>query len=193
MVKFDSLHGFNDVTVNFLDTCHTHCSPNIFKRLMFCRSCITNLFKHTNVGISFRNTNALQQLTKPKTGNKLLEEDKSGIYELICNTCHVSCIGQTSRSLKDIYKEHIRYTKYNEPQSAYVLHILNNKQEYGPIKDTITLLIHIDKTTLLIPYKQLYVQTNHHHKQLIPEQHISEHNLMFQLVCNLYNTSYPTF
>jgi len=67
--------------------------------------------------------------------------------------------GQTSRSLKQRYQEHIRYIKNNEPQSAYALHILNNKHEYDPIKDTMTLMKHIDKTTLLIPYKQLYTQS----------------------------------
>jgi len=149
------------------NTCHidTHFIPNIFKRLIFCWPCITNLFKHTNVGISFRNTNTLQQLTKPKTDNKVLEQDKSGIYELTCNKCHMSYTGQTSRSLKQRYQEHIRYMKHNEPQSHYPLHILNNKHEYGLIEDTMTILKHIDETTLLIPYKQLYIQSYHHHKK----------------------------
>jgi phosphoribulokinase len=159
---------------------------------MFCWPCITSLFEHTNVEISFRNTNTLQQLTKPKTHNKVLEQDKSGIYKIMCNTCHVSYIGQTSHSLKQKYKEHIRHIKHNEPQSAHALHILNNKHKYGHIKDTMTLLNHTDKLTLLIPYKQLYIQTYHHHKKLIPEQHINEHKLMFQLIYNLYNTSHPT-
>jgi hypothetical protein len=37
----------------------TNYSPKIKK--------ITNLFKHTNVCTAFKNTNTLQQLTKPKT------------------------------------------------------------------------------------------------------------------------------
>jgi hypothetical protein len=149
------------------------------------------LVQNTNVGISFRNTNTLQQLTKPKTDNKVLEQDKSGIYKRMCNTCNMSYIGQTNHSLKQRYQEHIRHIKHNEPQSAYALCILNNKHKYGPIKDTMTLLKHTDKLILLIPYKQIYIQSYHHHKQLIPEQHISEHNLMFQLIYNLYNTSHP--
>jgi ferritin-like metal-binding protein YciE len=47
----------------------------------------------------------------------------------------MSYIGQTSRSLKQKYQEHIRHTKHNVPQLAYALHILNNKHEYGPIKE----------------------------------------------------------
>ena len=45
-------------------------------------------------------------------------------------------MGQTSRNLKQRYKEHIRYIKNNNPQSAYALHILNNQHEYGPIEKT---------------------------------------------------------
>jgi hypothetical protein len=120
---------------------------------------IINLFRHTNVGISFKNTNTVQQPTKPKRDNTILEQDKSRIYELTCNTCHMLYTGQTSCSLKQSYQEHIRYMKHNEPQSAYALHILNNKHEYGPIKDRMTLLKHVDKTTLLIPYEQLYIQS----------------------------------
>jgi len=40
-------------------TTFTYYSPQIRK--------ITSVFKHTNTGIAFRNTNTLQQLTKSKT------------------------------------------------------------------------------------------------------------------------------
>jgi len=50
---------------------------------------ITNLFKHTNEGISFKNTNMLQQLTKPKIISNTQEQDKSGIYNL--NVKHAKC------------------------------------------------------------------------------------------------------
>jgi hypothetical protein len=103
---------------------------------------IANLFKHTYVGISFKNTNTLQQLTKPKIVNNTQEQDKSRIYKLSCNTCKTAYIGQKSHSLKQRYQEHIRYIKHNELQSAYPLHILNNKHEYGPINNTKTLFKH---------------------------------------------------
>jgi len=91
----------------------------------------------------------------------------------------MSYIGQTSSSLKQRYQEHIRYIRHNESQSAYALHILNNKHEYGPISNTMTLLNHINKTSLLLPYEQLYIQTYHQHKQFILEQYIGEHNPIY--------------
>ena len=53
-------------------------------------------------------------------------------------------------------QEHIRYIRHNEPQSAYALHILNNKHEYSPTSNTMTLLKHINKTSLILPYEKLY-------------------------------------
>ena len=84
----------------------------------------------------------------------------------------------------------VTYIKHNNPQSAYALHILNKKHKYGPINDTMILLKHINKTTLLILFEQLYIQSYHHHKQLIPEQHTGEHNPIYQLIHDLHNITF---
>jgi hypothetical protein len=111
---------------------------------------LTNLFKHTDIGIAFRSTNTIQ-LTKPKRRNHTQEHNRSGIYELTCNTCKLAYIGQTRRNLKERYQEHIRYIRNNDPQSAYALHILKNQHEYGTITDTMTLLKAEQKPSMLTP------------------------------------------
>ena len=55
----------------------------------------------------------------------------SGIYKLTCNTCQSVYTDQTGRSMEARYKERIRYIRTNNPQSAYALHILDNRHEYG--------------------------------------------------------------
>jgi hypothetical protein len=82
--------------------------------------------------------------------------------------------------------------KNNNPQSAYALHILNNRHEYGPMHNTMELLKQINKTKFLIPYEQLYIQSYHHHKQLIPEQNSGEYNPMHQLVYDEQVKPHPT-
>jgi hypothetical protein len=54
-------------------------------------------------------------------------------------------------SLKLRYQDIIRYIKNNNPQSAYALHILKNKHEYGPMHNTMELSKRINKTKFLIP------------------------------------------
>jgi len=143
---------------------------------------ITNLFKQTDIKLAFRNTNTIRQTIRPKLKDNTQGHDKSGIYKLICKTCNKENIGQTSRNLTLTYKEHIRYIKNNDPQSAYALHILQNRHEYGPLEDIMTLIKPIRNANLLIPYEQLLIQTTHKEGNLISEQKHGEHNPLFALI-----------
>ena len=49
------------------------------------------------------------------------------------------------------------------------------------ITDTMSLLKPIHKTSMLIPYEQLLIQTFHHNGNLITEQGTGEQNPLFQL------------
>jgi len=99
----------------------------------------------------------------------------SGIYELTYATCKLY-VGQTSRSLKQRYQKHVRYIKQNGAQSAYVLHILNNKYEYGPINNTMYLLSQVNKGPSPVPFEQFYMQSHYHHNIMVPEQYTGERN-----------------
>jgi hypothetical protein len=151
----------------------TYYSPQIRK--------ITNLFKHTEVKIAFRNTNNIQQIVKDKENNRTEQYNRSGIYSLTCKTCKHRYIGQTSRELKQRYQEHMRYIKNNNPQLAFALHILNNRHEYGAIDEIMTLLKPIKHKQLLIPYEQYFIQTHHQQNKLITEQSPGEYNPLIQL------------
>jgi len=91
-------------------------------------------------------------------------------------------VGQTNRNLNLRFREHVRYIKNNDPRSAYALHILNCRHEYGNINDTTTLLKQINMPSLLFPYEEMYVQIFHRNYELIPEQHPNEHNPMFEFL-----------
>jgi hypothetical protein len=102
----------------------TYTSPQIRK--------VTNVFKHTNIRITFTCNNTLARLSKPTSNTPY---DKGGIYSLSCITCNNEYVGQTSRSLKLRYKEHVCYIKYNNLQSAYALHILTANTNMVPLKE----------------------------------------------------------
>jgi len=96
----------------------TYISPQICK--------ITNLFRNTNIRITYKCCNAIAKQIKPPRDHTP-PHNKRGIYQLTCNTCNLAYGGQTSRSLSIRYKEHIRYIRSNNPQTAYALHILQNR------------------------------------------------------------------
>jgi hypothetical protein len=66
--------------------------------------------------------------------------DNSGIYGLKCKDCPLQYIGQTGRSFKTQFNEHIRAVKYNKDTSTYAQHILNTGHAYGNIQDTIEII-----------------------------------------------------
>jgi len=162
--KLDQPHLPTASTQNTKWAIFTHSSPHVRK--------ITNLFKNRNVKVTFKNNNTTVQLTRPHTTTIIspTPHDTSGIYALICNTCKLAYVGQTSHALKLSYQEHTRYVKNNDPQSAYALHILHNRHEYGPIDKTMTLLKPLRNTSLLTPYEQYYIHSLHKEGKLIPEQ-----------------------
>jgi hypothetical protein len=68
------------------------------------------------------------------------------------------------------FREHTRYIKNIDPQSAYALHILQNMHEYGTITDTMSLFKPVHRTTMLIPYEQFFIKVFHHNGKLIPAE-----------------------
>jgi hypothetical protein len=145
---------------------------------------ITNLLKQTDTRITFKSTNTVLQRTTRKNHHTTQNFEQSGIYQLTCKTCQKVYVGQTRRSLTARYREHTRYIKNNDSQSAYALHILQNLHEYGTINDTVTLLQPIHTTTLLLPYEQLFIQNYHQKGKLIPEQQRAEPKPLLQLAYN---------
>ena len=43
--------------------------------------------------------------------------------------------------------------------------------------------------TVLLPSEQLFIHNHHHHKQLIPQQHIHDINSLYQTILDVYDTS----
>ena len=143
---------------------------------------ITNLFKDTNIRIAYKTTNTIKQRTKTRNPNTTPDLNRSGVYKMTCKTCSKAYIGQTSRDLTVRCREHLRYIKNNDPQSAYAQHILHNIHEYGTPAETITLLKPISDKNKLIPYEQLFIQAYHENGNLVQEQSGNEGNPLFQLI-----------
>ena len=130
---------------------------------------ITNIFKGTQLNIAFRPTNTIGTYIKEYN---IPQDDlsKSGIYEINCHTCDLKYIGQTSRDILTRFKEHCRYIRQNNPQSAYALHILNNQHEFGPAHNTIKLIKQCNKHRNLLLWENFYIQNYSRKHLLINEQ-----------------------
>jgi len=70
----------------------------------------------------------------------------------------------------------------NNLLTAYALHILRNRHEYGTIADTLQLLKTCQKSTRMNCWEALYIQVFHQHKVLITEQQVIDTNPLYELV-----------
>ena len=80
---------------------------------------------------------------------------------MICHTCNRTYVGQTGRKLETRYKEHIRYIKNNNEQSAFATHILCNRHEFGPIDKTMKLLHKASKGKRMNVLENYYIQRSY--------------------------------
>jgi hypothetical protein len=130
----------------------TYHSPHVHK--------VTNLFKHIIINAAFRTSNTIHNWLQDKIPQNKI--NSSGIYKLQCKACNTYIIrrnvGHTGRTLTIRHREHTRYIRTNNPASAYALHILNNRHEYGNPQHTIQLLRTYDGGKLMKGWESFYMQ-----------------------------------
>jgi hypothetical protein len=84
----------------------------------------------------------------PKNKNKPRDVyNQSDVYQLQYNECPLKYIGQTGRTFRDRYKEHINAIRFNKQHSKFALHILNTGHSYNTIDQTLKVL-HVEKKGL---------------------------------------------
>jgi hypothetical protein len=87
--------------------------------------------------------------------------------------------------LQTRYKEHVRYIKGNNEQSAYAARILCNQHEFGPIDKKINILHKASKGKCMNVLENYYIQRFRLHNSIIREQTVTKINPLFKLVTNL--------
>jgi hypothetical protein len=142
---------------------------------------ITNIFKNTNLHITCRVRNTTQRLLKTYNTNQSIYT-YSGIYSLRCNSCNKEYVGQTGSNMRQRYSEHHRYIKTNDPKSAYALHILNNKHEYGTIQSTMKLLKICKKGWRMNTLEKFYMQKQQQDGTRIQKQIPGKENPLFRII-----------
>jgi len=79
------------------------------------------------------------------------------------------------------HKEHLRYIRNNNPTSAYALHILDNRHEFGSAKETLELLNPCRKGTKMNCWEALFMHIHHKQNIMISEQQVTDTNPLFDL------------
>ena len=106
-------------------------------------SYITNIFRRTELKISFRTTNTLGNLLTHKH-HPQHKFSLSGVYKLICPDCNKTYVGQTGRQFSTRYKEHKIAFRNNSNTSSFAKHLIQEARSLGPMSN-IMQIVHCHK------------------------------------------------
>jgi hypothetical protein len=140
---------------------------------------VTSLLKHTNLNVAFQTGNIIYSWLQDRIPQN--STNSSGIYRLQCKTCNKLYVGQTGRTVIIWHLVYARYIRTNNPISAYALHILNNKHEYGSPQHTLHLMCVCDMGKLMNCWESVYIQKLQQLDILIDEHITHETNLLCML------------
>ena len=68
----------------------------------------------------------------------------------------------------------------SNPASAYAVHILNNRHEYGTTENTLQLIKPCRKSSKINHWENMYIQIYRQYNKLIEEQQVNEPNPLFE-------------
>jgi hypothetical protein len=97
---------------------------------------ITNLFRRTNLRMAYRTNSKIKELLKQEQVKPDIY-NQSGIYQIQCGECPLKYIGQTGRTFRVRYKEHINAIKTNKQNSKFSQRMLDTQHNYNTIDQSI--------------------------------------------------------
>jgi hypothetical protein len=99
-----------------------------------------------------------------------------------CRSCNLKYVGQTGRSFRIRYKEHINVIRGNKTTSRYALHILETGHTYGTIEDTLNILHREKKGSLMNTLEQLHIHKLTKDNLQLNDVHTDTYNPIFDLI-----------
>jgi len=154
---------------------------------------ITNLFRQSNIQLSYRtNSTLLNHLSlNTQVPHKF---SLSGVYKLTCPDCKKAYIGQTDKSFITRYNEHKRLFRNNSHTSNFTQHLIKNMHSFGNIHDIMHILHIHNKGHHLNTLEQFHIHIEAASNNHLNDDHtISPNGIFDSIIKNLPNANqtYP--
>lgn len=154
---------------------------------------IRNTFKNKNFKIGYKtNNNAftiLENLSKPK--NKQINKyELSGLYKINCSDCPKFYIGQTGRTFKKRFNEHIQALRSNNStslKSTFAEHLLEDNHNYKNISENMKIIKVCEKNNKLdaIEELEIYINCKEDEKNLLNNMLTQKKNPIFDKILSI--------
>jgi hypothetical protein len=103
-----------------------------------------------------------------------------------CNSCQLKYIGQTGRSFRIRYKEHIHAIRYNKTTSKYAQHILETGHTYGPLENKLNILQFEKKNRKINSLEQYHIYRITRENLQLNDTYTNNHNPIFEIIAEYY-------
>jgi hypothetical protein len=107
------------------------------------------------LNISYLTRNIIENILKQSSHRN--QYDESGVYGLKCQNCPGIYIGQTGRSFKIRYKEHVQDIKNNKSRTGFSNHIFNTGHAYDTVENTMEILNFQEKGNYLNTLERFHI------------------------------------
>lgn len=150
---------------------------------------IQKIFHNFGYKVGYKTTNKIERVTRRKTNEMLMD---TGVYKLKCSDCPAFYLGQTGRSFKLRFNEHISEIKRIKPESRFALHIKISNHHFESIDNNMEILHRMAKGDNLDRIEELEIYKERRNIQLLNNKINTETNKIYDLIINnTQNTDHP--
>jgi hypothetical protein len=115
-------------------------------------------------------------------GENVDKYDACGIYKLNCRSCDCSYIGQTVRSFKTRFKEHVSDIKNNRCKTGYSQYILNYEHERAHNITELEILEKHNKGPLLNILEKFHIFKTKEKNKLLNDIQFDINNPIYEVI-----------
>ena len=141
---------------------------------------ITKIFKKSNIKIALTTNNTIEKLLTIKQDKTTSKYDKAGVYQLKCPTCDMKYIGQTGRSFKTRFREHLRDFKYNNWKSKFAQHLLDRQHSMDEMENIMDVIHITNKGRMMNTIEKYYIYRETKLNNQINDKLTMQPNVIFE-------------
>lgn len=144
---------------------------------------LRNELKKHNINVAFKTSDKLDRLVRnDKMINVKNVADKSGVYKITCDDCPKYYIGQTRRSFRQRFKEHLPLTPSAINKSAYAAHIVDSNHSYTSVDRNLEVISTCKESKLLDCLEEfnIYESIKNESHYVLNEQTSFKSNIMYE-------------
>jgi hypothetical protein len=147
---------------------------------------IARILKKFNIEVAFKTRNTLGKWLRHKQcrsgGGNDDQYDTCGIYKLKCRSCSKCYIGQTGRSFKIRFKEHVSDITHNRSTTGYPQHILNYGHERAHSITELEILERQNKGPFLSSLEKFHIFKCKKENKLLNDIQFDIDNVIYEVI-----------